>query len=83
MFIILTVTCIHLTLLFYRELVTLSKCIDDPVAYTNLNDSIFHVILMSTDKELAKSREILQRIERRQLYKCVGETTPTEGKTKV
>ncbi|XP_071173860.1 deoxynucleoside triphosphate triphosphohydrolase SAMHD1-like isoform X2 [Mytilus edulis] len=64
------------------ELVRLSDCIDDPVAYTNLNDSIFHVILMSTDKELAKSREILQRIERRQLYKCVGETTPTEGKTK-
>ncbi|XP_052062384.1 deoxynucleoside triphosphate triphosphohydrolase SAMHD1-like isoform X2 [Mytilus californianus] len=64
------------------KLVRLSECIDDPVAYTSLNDSIFHVILMSTDKELAKSREILQRIQRRQLYKCVGETTPTEGKTK-
>ncbi|XP_052062379.1 deoxynucleoside triphosphate triphosphohydrolase SAMHD1-like [Mytilus californianus] len=59
----------------------LSECIDDPEAYTNLSDSIFHVILMSVDKGLEKSRKILQRIMHRQLYACVGETTPTEGET--
>jgi hypothetical protein len=70
--------------LFYsRKLVTISECIDDPVAYTRLNDSIFNLILLSQDADLAESRKILQKIERRELYKCVGETTPMEGKTKV
>ncbi|XP_063440682.1 deoxynucleoside triphosphate triphosphohydrolase SAMHD1-like [Mytilus trossulus] len=59
----------------------LSECIDDPEAYTNLSDSIFHVILLSVDEDLEKSRKILQRIMHRQLYACVGETTPTEGET--
>ena len=64
------------------NLVTISECIDDPVAYTHLNDSIFNLILMSQDADLAESRTILQKIERRELYKCVGETTPMKGKTK-
>ena len=69
---------------FYsRKLFRISECIDDLVAYTHLNDSIFHLILLSQDADLAESREILKRIERRELYKCVGETTPMEGKTKV
>lgn len=63
-------------------LVTLSDCIDDPEAYTRLNDSILNILLMSTENDLKETRNILQRIERRDLYKCVGETTPTEGKTK-
>ncbi|CAG2251438.1 SAMHD1 [Mytilus edulis] len=44
-------------------------------------DGIIHVILMSSDKNLEKSRNILQRIMHRQLYACVGETTPIEGDT--
>ncbi|VDI45704.1 Hypothetical predicted protein, partial [Mytilus galloprovincialis] len=63
------------------KLKKLSECIDDPEAYTNLTDSIIHVILMSSDKNLEKSRNILQRIMHRQLYACVGETTPIEGDT--
>ncbi|VDI84336.1 Hypothetical predicted protein, partial [Mytilus galloprovincialis] len=63
------------------KLKKLSECIDDPEAYTNLTDSIFHVILMSADKNLEKSRKILQRIMHRKLYACVGETTPTEGES--
>ncbi|CAC5371035.1 SAMHD1 [Mytilus coruscus] len=63
------------------KLKKLSECIDDPEAYTNLTDSIFYVILMSVDKNLEESRKILQRIMHRQLYACVGETTPTEGET--
>jgi hypothetical protein len=66
-----------------RMSVTISGCIDDPVAYTRLHDSIFNLILLSQDADLAESRKILQKIERRELYKCVGETTPMEGKTKV
>ena len=64
-------------------MVGISDCIDDLVAYTHLNDSIFHLILLSQDKDLAESKNILQRIERRELYKCVGQTTPMKEITKV
>ena len=47
-----------------------------------MNDSIFHLILLSQDKDLAESKNILQRIERRELYTCVGQTTPMKGITK-
>jgi hypothetical protein len=39
--------------------------------------------MWSQDADLAESRKILQKIERRELYKCVRETTPMKGKTKV
>jgi hypothetical protein len=39
--------------------------------------------MLSQDAQLAESKKILQKIERRELYQCVGETTPMEGKTKV
>ena len=64
------------------KLHTISECINDLVAYTHLNDSIIHLIMWSQDADLAESRKILQKIERRELYKCVGETTPMKGKTK-
>jgi len=38
---------------------------------------------LSQDEDIAESKKILQRIERRELYKCVGQTTPMKGKTKV
>ena len=79
----MTVKTIIFKWFYSRKLVRISECIDDPVAYTHLNDSIFHLILLSQDEDLAESRKILQRIERRELYKCVGETIPTKGKTKV
>ena len=46
------------------------------VAYTKLNDTIYHRILHSEKPELKDARAILQNIERRQLYKCVGQTKP-------
>ncbi|CAC5371036.1 SAMHD1 [Mytilus coruscus] len=55
---------------------TLSECIKDPEGYTKLTDSIFHVILMSTKPELEMARTLLERILHRQLYRCVGDTTP-------
>ncbi|CAC5395715.1 SAMHD1 [Mytilus coruscus] len=67
------------------SLIKISDCITCPEAYTKLSDSIFHVILMSTDKKLAEARSILQRILQRKLYRCVGETSPkqTTDKTNV
>ncbi|KAG9473838.1 deoxynucleoside triphosphate triphosphohydrolase SAMHD1 [Eleutherodactylus coqui] len=55
---------------------TISGSVDDMVAYTKLTDNIFHEILYSRDPELSKAREILRKVERRQLYKYVGQTQP-------
>ncbi|VDI26785.1 Hypothetical predicted protein [Mytilus galloprovincialis] len=65
-----------------RSLISISDCIDYPEAYTRLSDSIFHVILMSIDKQLAEARAILQRVLRRKLYRCVGETNPKQTTSK-
>ncbi|XP_075428587.1 deoxynucleoside triphosphate triphosphohydrolase SAMHD1-like isoform X2 [Ascaphus truei] len=54
----------------------ISFAVDDMVAYTKLTDDIFHQILYSSDPNLFKAREILRKIQRRQLYKYVGETSP-------
>ena len=47
-------------------------------AYTNLTDSIFHLILMSEidNEHMKRAQEILNNIQRRRLYKCVGESIP-------
>ncbi|XP_073415473.1 deoxynucleoside triphosphate triphosphohydrolase SAMHD1 isoform X1 [Dendrobates tinctorius] len=55
---------------------TISGSVDDMVAYTKLTDNIFHQILFSSDPELSKARDILRKVERRQLYKYVGQTRP-------
>ncbi|KAM3921816.1 deoxynucleoside triphosphate triphosphohydrolase SAMHD1 isoform 2-T2 [Leptodactylus fuscus] len=55
---------------------TISDSVEDMVAYTKLTDNIFHQILYSSDPELSKAREILRKVERRQLYKYVGQTQP-------
>lgn len=43
------------------------------------------MILMSTDDDanIIKAKQILQRIELRQLYSCVGETEPMKKDIKV
>ncbi|CAC5395716.1 SAMHD1 [Mytilus coruscus] len=60
------------------SLIKISDCITCPEAYTKLSDSIFHVILMSIDQNLAKARAILERVLHRKLYRCVGETNPKQ-----
>ncbi|XP_045688699.1 deoxynucleoside triphosphate triphosphohydrolase SAMHD1 isoform X2 [Phyllostomus hastatus] len=51
----------------------ISTAIDDMEAFTKLTDNIFLEILHSTDPQLNAAREILKKIERRHLYKYVGQ----------
>jgi HD superfamily phosphohydrolase len=51
---------------------------DNLAAYTMLDDSIYLTILHSTDENLLKAREILQKVERRQLYRFVAEAKPPQ-----
>uniref|UniRef100_A0A670JSF9 Deoxynucleoside triphosphate triphosphohydrolase SAMHD1 n=1 Tax=Podarcis muralis TaxID=64176 RepID=A0A670JSF9_PODMU len=53
---------------------------EDMEAYTKLTDEIFLRILHSDEPNLEEAREILCKIERRDLYKYLGETQPPEGK---
>ncbi|KAM4622553.1 deoxynucleoside triphosphate triphosphohydrolase SAMHD1 [Discoglossus pictus] len=55
---------------------TISSSVDDMVAYTKLTDNVFYQILYSTDPDLSEAREILRKVERRELYKFVGQTHP-------
>ncbi|XP_056405325.1 deoxynucleoside triphosphate triphosphohydrolase SAMHD1 isoform X2 [Hyla sarda] len=55
---------------------TISGSVDDMVAYNKLTDNIFHQILYSSDPKLSKARDILRKVELRQLYKYVGQTQP-------
>uniref|UniRef100_A0AAR2K5S4 Deoxynucleoside triphosphate triphosphohydrolase SAMHD1 n=1 Tax=Pygocentrus nattereri TaxID=42514 RepID=A0AAR2K5S4_PYGNA len=54
----------------------MSEAIEDMEAYTKLTDHIFEQILYSSNPELSEAQAILQNIICRQLYKCVGQTTP-------
>ena len=47
-------------------------------AYTNLTDSIFHLILLSQidNEHVRRAQEILSDIQSRKLYKCIGESVP-------
>ncbi|XP_076449786.1 deoxynucleoside triphosphate triphosphohydrolase SAMHD1-like isoform X2 [Babylonia areolata] len=58
------------------EMKKISQCIDDMSAYTNLTDTVFNRILVSNDPRLARAQSILHDIQKRKLYKCVGETEP-------
>ncbi|XP_061113207.1 deoxynucleoside triphosphate triphosphohydrolase SAMHD1-like [Conger conger] len=55
---------------------TISTAIDDMEAYTKLTDHIFEQILYSSSPELDDARAILQNINCRKLYKCLGQTQP-------
>ncbi|XP_025115815.1 deoxynucleoside triphosphate triphosphohydrolase SAMHD1-like isoform X1 [Pomacea canaliculata] len=63
------------------KMLKMSECIkeENMDAYMNLNDSIFHQILLSPDPNLQKSKDILQALQRRRLYKCAAESVPIEG----
>ncbi|XP_053901305.1 deoxynucleoside triphosphate triphosphohydrolase SAMHD1 isoform X1 [Malaclemys terrapin pileata] len=58
----------------------ISTAMEDMEAYTKLTDNIFLEILYSSNKELAEARDILHKIELRDLYKYLGETRTESGK---
>ncbi|XP_057558788.1 deoxynucleoside triphosphate triphosphohydrolase SAMHD1 isoform X2 [Hippopotamus amphibius kiboko] len=60
----------------------ISTAIDDMEAFTKLTDNIFLEILYSTNPKLDAAREILKKIECRNLYKYLGETQPIAQKIK-
>uniref|UniRef100_A0A670XVC8 Deoxynucleoside triphosphate triphosphohydrolase SAMHD1 n=1 Tax=Pseudonaja textilis TaxID=8673 RepID=A0A670XVC8_PSETE len=57
----------------------ISTALEDMEAYTKLTDEIFLKILHSDEPELSDAREILCKVQRRDLFKCLGETQPPEG----
>ena len=67
----------HLSLLWNDESMdvkSISECITDMATYTRLDDSIMNQILNCRHKELEKSRNIIQNMMSRNLYKMVAET---------
>ncbi|XP_056363461.1 deoxynucleoside triphosphate triphosphohydrolase SAMHD1 isoform X2 [Oenanthe melanoleuca] len=58
----------------------ISTAMEDMEAYAKLTDCIYLGILHSSDENLKEAREILRRVERRELYKFLGETRPKSKK---
>ncbi|KAM9647349.1 deoxynucleoside triphosphate triphosphohydrolase SAMHD1 [Morphnus guianensis] len=58
------------------KLYHISTAMEDMEAYTKLTDNIYLEILHSSCPELKEARDILHKIERRELYKFLGETQP-------
>ena len=59
----------------YRKM-KMSEAIDDVVAYTKLTDDVILQIMRSPDENLKESREILERVQKRELYHFIGEYQP-------
>jgi deoxynucleoside triphosphate triphosphohydrolase SAMHD1 len=62
---------------FPDGLYKISEAICDMRALSNLNDSVVELILASTDARLNEAQQLLHRIYKRQLYRCVGKTSIT------
>ncbi|XP_022106625.1 deoxynucleoside triphosphate triphosphohydrolase SAMHD1-like isoform X2 [Acanthaster planci] len=61
------------------KMLKMSEAIDDMVAFTQLTDDVILQIMRSDDPALAEPQRILNMVQRRQLYKCVGQTQPPDG----
>ena len=67
----------------YSQMLKLSDTISDMVAYTKVNDSLLLSILHSAQPELEPARKILEKVERRRLYRFIGQTNPKPGREDV
>ncbi|XP_067948689.1 deoxynucleoside triphosphate triphosphohydrolase SAMHD1-like isoform X2 [Watersipora subatra] len=56
---------------------TLLECLDDMKVYTHLHDGILFKILESEAAELKDSRVLLERLQKRQIWKFIGEARIT------
>lgn len=52
----------------------MSQCIFDMTAMGNLNDSVIEMIKYDPNPGLRQAKEIIRRIEKRELYTCLGRT---------
>ena len=73
-----------LVCLSYSAKRTIAECIHDPVAYSQLNDSVIeHIRLVhntvSQSEELSAAKGLIRRLEKRQLYKFIGQTGPLDA----
>ena len=63
---------------------TIAGCIHDPVAYSQLNDSVIQHIRRCTSPDplgkLSAAKDLIARLEKRQLYKFIGQTEPLDRK---
>ena len=56
----------------------MSEAWDCMSAYQKLTDGVLDHIMMSNEKGLETSKNLLSRIHNRDLYKCVYESSPKE-----
>ncbi|XP_031561996.1 deoxynucleoside triphosphate triphosphohydrolase SAMHD1-like isoform X2 [Actinia tenebrosa] len=56
----------------------MSEAIHDMVAYTKITDRVYHQILLASDPQLQEAKQILERIECRELYRSIREHTTEE-----
>eukprot|EP00949_MAST-11_sp_MAST-11-sp1_P002918 g2918.t1 len=61
------------------KMLSIAQAIYDPIAFTNLNDSITDLIRNSERAEMDSARAMLDRIDRRDLYYCVGKVPMPHG----
>ncbi|KAK2187984.1 hypothetical protein NP493_148g04010 [Ridgeia piscesae] len=55
----------------------MSECMDDMEAFSQLTDHVYHLILHGSPKNgLREAADILRRLERRELYRCISHTRP-------
>ncbi|CAI8021437.1 Deoxynucleoside triphosphate triphosphohydrolase SAMHD1, partial [Geodia barretti] len=64
------------------EKVKMSRAIKDPVAFTRLTDQVLQQIQLSDDPNLQQAKDILAKVEKRRLYKHVGQTQAQKPLTK-
>ena len=55
---------------------SIAGCVDYMVAYAKLNDSVLQLIKVSSDPSLREAKELIARLERRELYRYIGQTAP-------
>ena len=58
----------------------IAGCVDYMVAYAKLNDSVLQLIKVSSNPSLREAKELIARLERRELYRYIGQTAPVKKK---
>ena len=55
-----------------QKLLTLVEAINDPEAFSRLNDSIVDLILNCAAPEIVAAQKLLRQVQARAIYSCVG-----------